>query len=345
MYTTIYKTIGEAMPLIVTHGRVKLGTGGELRLPWSASGFTLTFKGEAIAIELMPYVTTVLPMADADQLYVAVKLRIDGVPSYSLVAGEGCAVYANGLSDGVHTLKLTKETETDEPLRVAGIRIYGDEPELLPTEKAAPTFKMEVIGDSITCGYGIWGTDPRFIPYQESATSAYAYLAAEGPLPEARLISWSGRGIVKSYSGAADNRFIDFFRQSERRVSEGMHDFSLWQPDVVVINGGTNDAGSGQVTEGELCAGARELYTFLRSVYPRAVILFFYGAMGSVYDEAYRALIEELAPTDGRVHYKRVAEICADKGEVGALGHPSAKGQRRIADELISELKRLGFGS
>lgn len=345
MYTSVYKYVCEIMPQITTHGRVKVGTDGELRLSWSASGLTFTFKGEAFAVELMPYVTSVLPIPNRDQLYATLRVEVDGARSYSTVAAEGSSVYANNLSDGIHTVTILKETESDEPLRVKGIRIYGNDAEFLPSPKKSVSFKMEVIGDSITCGYGIWGTEPAFITYQESATSTYAYLCAEELGADVRLISWSGRGIAMDYCGVRSNRFIDFFKTAERANFEAAHDFSLWQPDVLVINGGTNDAGLGHATAEDIITGARELYDFVRSVYPECTVLFFYGSMGDVYDGAYRSLVDELSVTDPKVHYTHVKPIDASLGEVGANGHPSAAGQKRIGKDLTQALKGLGFGA
>ena len=78
MYTSLYRFVCKTMPQITTHGRVKVGTDGGLRLSWSASGLTFTFKGEAFAVELMPYVTSVLPIPNRDQLYATLRVDVDG---------------------------------------------------------------------------------------------------------------------------------------------------------------------------------------------------------------------------------------------------------------------------
>ncbi len=338
-YTALNLRITEIKDRIALHGRVNFSTCDDsLHLPWSASGFSLRFKGEAVAVSFLELLSTSDPDASENERNIAVLLEIDGVRHKSYVSGCDSVAFADGLADCEHTLRLLKLTESMEPLRVSEVQICGTEPALL-CAPAQPTRRIEFIGDSITCGYGIWGARSTFIPFEEDPTSAYAFLSGERLGCDTRLISWSGRGIVRDCEGGLGDRFFEFFVRSERGC--GAHDFSLWQPDVVVINGGTNDTSSGIVSDAEFEDGVRELYRLVRSVYPRAEILFFYGAMGQRYDEAYRRVVGELCKSDSSVRYLPTAPLNADEGEMGANGHPSVKCNQRLADELCATLREL----
>ena len=62
--------------------------------------------------------------------------------------------------------------------------------------------RIEFIGDSITCGYGVEGksVDEPFTTAAENAVKAYAFLTAEALNADAILTSFSGYGIVSGYT-------------------------------------------------------------------------------------------------------------------------------------------------
>ena len=61
--------------------------------------------------------------------------------------------------------------------------------------------KLEFIGDSITCGYGIEGVWEKdtFTTQQERPDKAYAFLTAKALGAEVQLCSWSGIGLTSNY--------------------------------------------------------------------------------------------------------------------------------------------------
>ena len=330
------KSIEDKITLL---GRTAFGEEGELRLSWSASGFCMKFVGAAVALSVLPYLSA--NGDDESKRYVSVKLEIDGVAHKSCVSSERELIFADGLEDTEHILRIFKVSESDEPLRLSEIQVVGAAPTVLPY-KPEYNFKMEVVGDSITCGYGAYrAISTGFSAFEEDATVCYAHLAAERMGAELRLISYSGKGFIRDCGGSNSNRFIDFFRRSERTDGFSLHDFTAWQPDVLVINGGTNDAGRNMVSDGEFREGVVEFYRFARSVYPKAKILFFYGAMRHTYSDVYSELVSELRKTDPNVYYRLVGTVDAEKNEVAVSGHPSFIGQRRLGEELVLELSSI----
>ena len=331
MFTSLNLDIKEIKNDITVFGRTRFGDAGELRLSWSASGFGVRFSGAAIAVFTVPY--------ESDS-YVSVKFEIDGVPHKACIKTGADIIFADGLEDGEHTFRLFRASEGDVPLQVKSLQVVGANPQILPY-KPEYKFKMEVIGDSITCGYAAYrGIRTGSSCFEEDATIAYAHLAAEKLCAELRLIAYSGRGLVRSCAGEAANRFVDMFGRAEYASCSEPYNFGDWQPDILVINGGTNDNG-GAVSEEDFALGVRELYNAVRAVYPNTNILFFYGAMGNRYDGVYRAFVDELSKSDKKLFYTMVEAVDDDKSEMSAAHHPSYIGQKRLARDFERALANI----
>ncbi len=331
---TVAEKLVDLKEKITTHGRVYFENGG-LMLGWSACGFTLKFCGTAVAVSFLPYSTN-----DEETKTVAVKLEIDGVGRKAIISDGGELVFADGLEDSLHTLRFLKVSESHEPLFVSGIEITGERPKIL-TYKKNYALNLEVIGDSITCGYGIMGARPSFASYEEDATLTYAWQLGERLNADTRLVSWSGRGLVRDCSGLAENRFSEFHGYKVRNGLYGEFESDGWCADLVVVNGGTNDQNSSvAVSDEEFYVAAKAFYERLRVLYPKAKIVFFFGAMGTRYDGVYRSVIDEISGTDSAVFYLPTESITEEKGEVGANGHPNVKANVRFAEELYDFINK-----
>ena len=68
---------------------------------------------------------------------------------------------------------------------------------------AEKKMKIEFIGDSITCGYGVDDEvkEHHFSTATEDATKTYAYKAAEALDTDYSIVAYSGHGIISGYSG------------------------------------------------------------------------------------------------------------------------------------------------
>ena len=318
---------------ILTHGRT-FYEGETLALPWSASGLSVRFVGNSIAFRLSPYDCSADGHTD-----VIFRLEIDGVSTKSSVGAGSVVVFADGLDDCEHEARLLKCTETTNPVFISGVQVLGESPEILVCEKEY-SMRLEVIGDSITCGYGTLGKSDTFYAFEEDATRAYAFMTGEKLSADTRLISWSGRGIVQACNGERMETFGDFFTWKARVKSYGDHDFSEWQPDVVVVNGGTNDYNGG-LRAPEFAPGVKELYALIRSVYPNAKIIFFYGAMGEWFNDVYRSLVAEFNETDSNVYFLPTAANFGKADEIGSNGHPSLMHHVRMSNELFEAINKI----
>jgi hypothetical protein len=60
--------------------------------------------------------------------------------------------------------------------------------------------RIEIVGDSITCGYGNEGTDPcNFSAETENHYLTYGALAARMFGAELSTVAWSGKGVVNNF--------------------------------------------------------------------------------------------------------------------------------------------------
>lgn len=109
------------------------------------------------------------------------QVIVDGTPTSTIQLKNGAWLYnvASNLSPGQHTVALVKRTEgfVGTPQFLGFQLEQGGRLLSLP---ARPGHRLEVIGDSISCGYGNEGKNQneRFSPTTENAYMTYGAIAA-----------------------------------------------------------------------------------------------------------------------------------------------------------------------
>ncbi len=181
---------------------------------------------------------------------------LDGTEVTKIIPEMGVARYeiATGLEYGEHELSFVKRTEasigyTDfEGIEVQGVLL---EP---PTRER----KVEIIGDSISCGAGselsgtpaqqaaqcmedVWG-----VPYN-NARLAFGSVVAESLGADYQVTAVSGIGLVRNYSDMYDARPMPEVYDSEflQVMGSRAYDHELFHPDAILIVLGTNDFSPG----------------------------------------------------------------------------------------------------
>ena len=169
---------------------------------------------------------------------------------------------------GIHKIKILKRNEAKftrlmiEKIETNGYFTYIDDSKL----------KIEVYGDFITCGYAIYGE-----PYNNHNTNAldtYAYLTAKNLNADLSVFASSGIGLLK---GETANNVINKFMYLHQN-SNKKWDFSLYDPDIVIINLGTNDLWFG-VSESEFYNAYLSFLYTLREKYNNAKFVCVNGMM------------------------------------------------------------------
>ncbi|MBQ9414175.1 MAG: SGNH/GDSL hydrolase family protein, partial [Clostridia bacterium] len=247
----------------------------------------------------------------------------------------------SGLMQGEHTVTCIRITEILDatPLILRSIALEGDNASLLPPPPAPPR-KMEFIGDSITCGFGILTPVPEgmFKPEEQDGAHTYAALTAAHFGADAHYICISGRGICRNCDSAPLPLIPEFFEQTT--VSHPTPwDFSQFQPDIVVINAGTNDADGEGIPPADLAPGANAFLKRLRTLYPNACLLWVYGMMNNQMDEILRQTVE--AQHDDKIRYLKMTSCWDMPQESGAAVHPNLRSHYRSAGVLIDVVAEM----
>ena len=320
-----------AEPAVHWVGRHDASDPGHVRMGWSGVGAVLRFAGTGASVRL-----------DDHGRYFTVL--VDGAlqPTLATSPGEQSYVLASGLPDGEHTLELYRRTEGSfGATTVLGFDLEGELLAPPPVQR-----RIEIIGDSITAGYGNEGVAPcSFSAETENHYLTYGALAARTLGAELSTIAWSGKGVVYNY---ADDVFEPLPQVYDRLLAAEptAWDFS-WQPDVVVINLGTNDFSTGNdPPEGVFVPAYVELLAHLRAVYPDAFILavapsLFGAEVALVAGYLQSAVDQRHLAGDAEVGF---ADINVQWIGSGCDGHPSLATHAGMAMRLTSELQaQLGW--
>lgn len=185
--------------------------------------------------------------------------------------------------DRVHLVTIVKITEA--AMSHVGIRAIAVEDGEIPEKDfpERPELKLEFIGDSITCGYGVLGEpESEYTIREENGLYSYAQKAAEILGARARFLSASGYGAYIEYTGNRDGNVLKLYPYTNWFLDKTeRYDFTEYIPDVVVINLGTND--SGHMEQEDVQRGFIDAYTgLIRSIkkeYPKTNILCICGTL------------------------------------------------------------------
>ncbi len=212
-------------------GRFDLSDPRGPRFSWSGSTVEARFAGSAIAMRLA--VAPPPASRDGDPSIYTVRID-DGVPQILAVTpGTHRYVLAEHLDAArPHLVAVTRESEAfGGEHQLLGFELApGGELLSLPADTSARP-RIEIVGDSITCGYGVLGAGPDcgFSFATERATEAYGAIAARALGADVTTMCWSGRGVYRNYDEPDAPTMPELW--SPARPA----------PDAVVVSLGTND--------------------------------------------------------------------------------------------------------
>lgn len=217
---------------------------------------------------------------------------------------------------------------------------------VIPTDEAS--LKIEFIGDSITCAYGVEGKfGDTFRTATENFTKSYAYLTAKALEADYTTCCYSGYGIVSGFSADGSKNGKDLlpacYGISSNYTDYGTDwDFSE-QCDVVVINLGTNDinyvAADTEVHGKEFTNGFKAFLQTVRAKRPDAAIICTVGTMGG--DDVYKLIEAAIAELGDENITSFFSPSQSPLDDMGTDGHPSKKTQQYIADILTDKIRNL----
>jgi lysophospholipase L1-like esterase len=309
------------------------------RFSWSGSGFLARFAGVALTAQL-----------DNELGAYVFKAVVDGQPqpAFTAAAGMGSYPLATGLAAGTHTVELYRQTEGLLGVsQLVGLTVDGG---ALMDPPPGPARLIEVVGDSISCGYGILGTPADADCYPtESHWDAYPSLMARALGAEVSTVAASGRGVIRNYDGGtADTMPMIYDRILANRPAPAW-DFRV-RAQAVVINLGTNDIGNDKGDPGVAFHDTyKTLVESIRARYRRAFILCTIGPVTSAGEAALiagyirRVVAARTAAGDALVElFDQILPQTPDK--FACACHPNVAENAIMASQLADRLRaRLGW--
>jgi lysophospholipase L1-like esterase len=277
---------------------------------------------------------------------------VDGALQSTTIIGSASQTdytIATGLSASTeHEVILYKRTEasTSGPTRVTGYTFPNGGTLLSPEPPA--TRRIEVVGDSISCGYGVLGPDATCTPTpaNEDHDDSYGALTARALNADLYTIAASGRGMYENVDGTTTGTLPDIYGETipySSATTPSSWNFADWIPDVVVIDLGTNDfAGSATGDPGpEFVTTYVTFVQRVRTNYPDAWIFCTNGPMlsGTEYAQA-QTYIQSVVSmvNDPKVTYLAFPTQNPANGE-GCDGHPSPTTHQLMATQLTAAIE------
>lgn len=304
---------------------------GCLAAGWSNSGFSFNFYGSSLIIAMGDF-------KGENTAYV--KITVDDVCYKFPIKGGDEHLLVDSIPLSRHKVCVYRITEGEPPLLFKSITISGENCHFMAREQNKSR-KIEFVGDSITCGYGVLGqqSNPTFVTYEEDSTQTYAFFTAKAFGAELRTECLSGKGFYCNCVGSTDDvRAGDFFKRVSPFGRE--YDHTLWVPDVLVVNVGTNDMWGGAKPDMYM-QKLEEFYNFARKIYPDTDILFLTGFMGEFFAHEIRDFVREKSKTDGKLHFMLLESIHGRECETGANGHPNVNAHIRIYRALAKKVASI----
>ncbi len=250
--------------------------------------------------------------------------------------------YYNGV-----TVKIMKLSEAQySSFGVGRIGLYSSYRIAPTTEKK---LKIEFIGDSITCGYGI-DEKSLYAPFStqtENFSQTYAYRVAESLGADFSAVAFSGYGVYSGFTTGGRNAEDVIGKHYNKAVlfPQSDWDFSETENDIVVINLGTNDASYCSNSYAGKNAFIEEYKEFIKTVRvnnPNAYIL---CVLGDMNNSLYTCIEEAVNQYSYETwdSYVSARTISFDMGNTDIVidGHPGVLANYKAANDLINIINEL----
>jgi lysophospholipase L1-like esterase len=322
---------------------------------WQGAGLVATVKGGSIAVKLRSE-----PSPNNSSTTVFFQPVVDGQPGTRFAVPSGAdqtVILASGLTDAEHSVELYRETEgtygKSTFLGFASGSVIG--------APSASGRYIEVVGDSISAGYGNLGSEPHpnwtanpachWTAENSSWYATYAAVAGRALNAEVSTVARSGWGMYRDRDGSLANVLSSVYEHAL-----GTDDAVAWtyapKASLVVINLGTNDWNNGDPGVSYETAYVSFIST-VRRHYPDAWIFLTIGSMlgdpalGQVKTHLANVVAQMTASTNDTklVTFDMGTQDLGSDGSVptGCDWHPNAADHLRMAGILQAQISsKLG---
>lgn len=351
---TFYKATAENVKLL---GRTYFDSESEkLYCALSGTGTEFTFTGTKCDITVIGDNNSLsVNMADS---HARIGIYVDGERVIDDMVDKKEEVYEVFRSDEPKevTVSLVKLSESPmSTIAISNINVTGTPIKPTPNKDKL----IEFVGDSITCGYGADDPDKShtFSTKTEDVTKAYAYKTAQALGADYSMVSFSGYGIISGYSDGKEKvpeqsvpqyytkLGYSWSANGSFKPSEIEWDFNTRQPDIIVINLGTNDDSytlNDEERREEFSAAYTEFLKTVRANNPNAKIVCALGVMTDrLFGHVQKAVDNYTAETGDTNISTLKFDVQQAADGYSADWHPSITTHDKTAAKLTEYLKTL----
>lgn len=215
--------------------------------------------------------------------------------------------------------------------------------------------KIELLGDSLSAGYGSRGTaglNAAGLCAPDVATSGnyytYNWQIAERFEADLVPIAWSGKGMYRNCCDNVGEVLPDYWRQTFAGTNASDWDFSRFIPDMLLINLGTNDFGhdGGAAWEANFSSAYTKLALDAGKAYsnPKLPIFVALGPFENLkLGAALNVSIAAINAAGGNAVYLDIITPTSAAHD-GCGGHPGLRGHAAMADRAIPQIaSKMGW--
>lgn len=259
--------------------------------------------------------------------------------------------------EGIHTITLMKFSEAEYAVcGVSEIAVEGclEQP---PKPRAR---KIQSLGDSITCGYGMEGMleELRFYTSQENPWHAYALQAAAELQADTHLVCWSGRGVYTNFldegmtEAQRDLLIPEQYQYTDVSTSmqvfgETKEQWELWdaaayRPDLVTVFLGTNDASFCQEIPERNFLYIQAYVELLEDIHkkqPQAKILCMLGTMDQRLCASAKEAVSRFDSKIGGVAEYLQLPMQEEEDGLGTFWHPTYATQKKLTKIVVKKIR------
>lgn len=343
---------GEGAPAVRWVGRVDASDPAAVKFSWQGAGFVARVHGTSIAVKLRTEGT--------DSVFFQAVIDGKAAPRAEVKSGaDRTLMLGDGLSDTTHDVELYRDTEG-----MYGVSTFtGFASGTLKAPAASSGRSIEVVGDSISAGYGNlgseshpapnWTADPacHWTAANSSWYQTYASVAGHALDADVSTVARSGWGMYRDNGGSTAGVLPSVYDQTLGSAADPKFGFEP-KASAVIVNLGTNDWAQGDPGKPYEDAYASFLAN-VRTRYPNAFIFITIGSMlsnpalGQVDMRLQAVVAARAAAGDDKVTTFDIGtQPLGDDGKTptGCDWHPNVADHARMAAILQAKLKeKLGW--
>ena len=303
---------------------------------YGGAGFEVEFCGTSLSADF-------ITRSNSDSLYMQVLIDGENVSYNEQNILEGAIAIKSAtpkkytlvenLPYGVHTVKVLRRSMFDSG--EIGLLSLQTDGFLIPAPNKAK-LKIDIYGDSITAGYGVcngidWNSE------NSNGLITYGYLLSEKLGAQSNMMGHSGWGVYVSAGNSLNPKTQWYDKIDLIAESDYKWDFSNYNPDLVIINLGTNDASglAGNYNSAQFISKYKTMITSILEKSQNAYVLLCYGMMGN--NTTVNNDIQEVV---NQLNNEKVAYLPLDNfgcwNGPGKNGHPNPEGNKIAADYLYN---------